>query len=67
MAHLTLEQRYKIQTLREEGLSLKAIAEKVGKDNNRNTGFAGRFTQRLYKNWNISIFVGQKRCYVFTR
>ena len=49
MAHLPLEQRYKIQTLREEGLSLKEIAEQVGKDNNRNTGFAGRFTQRLYK------------------
>ena len=32
MAHLTLEQRDKIQTLREEGLSLKAIAEQVGKD-----------------------------------
>jgi len=32
MAHLTLEQRYKIQTLREEDHSLKEIGDKICKD-----------------------------------
>ena len=32
MAHLTLEQRYAIQYLRNEGLTQSAIAEKIGKD-----------------------------------
>ena len=32
MAHLTLEQRYTIQVLREEKLSQQAIANRIGKD-----------------------------------
>ncbi|MFC2348991.1 MAG: helix-turn-helix domain-containing protein, partial [Bacteroides sp.] len=32
MAHLTLEQRYTIQVLREEKLSQQAIAKRIGKD-----------------------------------
>ncbi|MFC2347723.1 MAG: helix-turn-helix domain-containing protein, partial [Bacteroides sp.] len=31
MAHLTLEQRYTIQVLREEKLSQQAIANRIGK------------------------------------
>ena len=61
MAHLTLEQRYKIQTLREEGLSLKAIAEQVGKDKSvisrellrncdkRNGAYRADLAQRKYR------------------
>ena len=61
MAHLTLEQRYKIQTLREEGLSLKEIAEKVGKDKSvisrelqrncdkRNGAYRADLAQRKYR------------------